>query len=63
MGKIVIYQDNTRAYMDSTISIHVGNNEIILEIDVTNATTSEIETLKSNPYDQALIENITERVV
>lgn len=63
MKKLITYSNGDKVVWDGRAEIHYHQTAIIKEDDITHATFDEIESLKKNPHDNALIAKIHSRRV
>lgn len=61
MAKLIIYENGDRIVWNGRAEIHYHRTKIIKEHDLNNADFDEIESLKKNPHQDLLLEEIHKR--
>lgn len=59
--KLIIYENGDRVVWNGRAEIHYHQTKIVEEHDITHATFDEIESLKKNPHQDSLLEEILKR--
>lgn len=60
MDKIIVYKSGERCFMHG-MSLSLHNGEIEQEYDLNNASETEIEELRKDPYNDILIKEVVGR--
>ena len=61
MIKISIYESGERYVVDDAIGMGIWGGNVVEEIDMSNATETELQELRIDPYNNGLIDEIRNR--
>lgn len=61
MAKLTIYESGERYIVDETFGMGIWGGNIVGEIDLIKATEEELGSLRLDPYNDTLIDEIVKR--